>query len=1268
MEIKLDKFIESSLITTNNDVMPNVVINFHMRDQGSAEKLLNLLLAVNEGIDCTYHLQYSDPRETLSIMKTIERFSTEKEVVLHFDLPNISIPSKLIKNDPNLLKYRGIQAKRTKEQKHSILQWNLCVYKFIHLLDSFIVLEPDCVILKEGWLADIHTAYCSSTLPIFGHLKSGIINGSLIPTHWAGCSMYNGRILRELDLERFFYERYENPWWRFRNLPDTTNANNCFYGPAFSGYDISYDYFLFAHYWNKTTGCCDPFQWPVQEIENRNDLIFCDFHSILTTEEIYDSFRDRLPVLHGVKNDNSRIKMTEYFLGGGSSTMTKPKSHSSGTKYSDAIEQHTDSSKLSLQRKLSPEELFVTTNRRLGQFRHKHKGQRCVIIGNGPSLNKMDLSFLENEITFGTNRIFLMFDKWKFRPTYYVSVNPLVIEQSAEEILKIDAPKFLSQNGIPFFDDPGDIHFLRSIPQWFFSKDPRNGLCEGWTVTYVAMQLAYFMGFDEVILIGVDHHFVTQGDPNKEVVSEGDDPNHFHPDYFGKGARWHLPDLERSEGSYRMAKQAFEEENRRIIDATVDGKLTIFPKVDYREIFYKNHTRPNASSVKSRNGQEVGYEYLVSAIASTYNSEKFIRGCLEDLVSQTLFLKGQLEIVVVDSGSLQGEKCIVEDFQQRFPHIKYLRTTERESIYKAWNRAIKASSGKFITNANTDDRHRHDALEILAAEMENNPNLSLVYADQIVTTSENETFNNCSHVGYFDWPDFDRSQLIHCCCIGPQPMWRRSLHEEFGWFDETLKVAGDYDWWLRISETRNIKHVSMLLGLYLLNNNGIEITNQETCNTETINLRRNAAEKSGVRLDYDVYASSFLVSAYAEHAPPLVSVIVPTYNRPEMLAEALQSILNQTFRDFEIIVINDAGVNVDPLIKHFSSHGTFRYINKETNQGIAAARNSGIRIARGKYIAYLDDDDIYYPDHLQTLVDFLEGSLFQVAYTDSYRAVQEKTGNTQTTVRRDTLYGNDFDADQLLVKNYIPLLCVMYERKCMELVGLFDESLVHHEDWDLWIRLSQHYPFGHIQKKTAEFTRRNTDASSLTTGTLPSMLVTLERVYEKSAMLAESKPKVVSQRKAYLFDLKNRIHGFLQNAAESLLAPLECGKLPHVDNVLEQLHKTGASSNQILAAYYHSLGLRRSQDDPVSALAFFSRALSADPVCCPVHRSIVETLLQIGKIDKAVRHCEVILSQEPNDPELIDLMAAIARQLGNQGKAESWDEAAKKLRMEMSAA
>jgi len=240
------------------------------------------------------------------------------------------------------------------------------------------------------------------------------------------------------------------------------------------------------------------------------------------------------------------------------------------------------------------EHILSIADGRLSRYKNRHAGERCVIIGNGPSLNKMDLSFLRNEITFGLNRIYLGFEKWNFMPTYYVSVNQLVLKQNMREILKIPVPKFLGLGSLPFIPDAENVIALKTVGLPIggvpvFLKDPREGIWEGFTVTYVTMQLAYYMGFSEVVIIGADHHFVTSGPANQEVISAGEDPNHFHPEYFGKGVRWHLPDLHNSEVSYRVAKIEFESAGRRIIDATVDGKLSIFPKADYKELFMKRH-------------------------------------------------------------------------------------------------------------------------------------------------------------------------------------------------------------------------------------------------------------------------------------------------------------------------------------------------------------------------------------------------------------------------------------------------------------------------------------------------------------------------------------------------------------------------------------------------------------------------------------------------------------------------------------------------------
>ncbi|MFZ5858991.1 MAG: 6-hydroxymethylpterin diphosphokinase MptE-like protein [Chloroflexota bacterium] len=231
--------------------------------------------------------------------------------------------------------------------------------------------------------------------------------------------------------------------------------------------------------------------------------------------------------------------------------------------------------------------------RRLAVLKDTHKGQRAFIIGNGPSLKQTDLTKLKNEFTFGMNRIYLMFPELGFTTSCLVSINDLVIEQCAAEMAALDLPKFLAWRSHRHFRDlrlsTSDPHFPTFLYTTYtgarFSRDVRGRVWEGATVTNVALQLAFHMGFEQVILIGVDHNFASKGDANKTVVSDGDDPNHFSAAYFGKGFRWQLPDLDTSEIGYRFARQAYESAGREVLDATVGGKLTIFPKVDYNSLF-----------------------------------------------------------------------------------------------------------------------------------------------------------------------------------------------------------------------------------------------------------------------------------------------------------------------------------------------------------------------------------------------------------------------------------------------------------------------------------------------------------------------------------------------------------------------------------------------------------------------------------------------------------------------------------------------------------
>jgi|GEM_PF-1751883 len=238
---------------------------------------------------------------------------------------------------------------------------------------------------------------------------------------------------------------------------------------------------------------------------------------------------------------------------------------------------------------------------------------------------------------------------------------------------------------------------------------------------------------------------------------------------------------------------------------------------------------------------------LVSAIVSAYKSEKYLRGCLEDLENQTI--SDRLEIIVIDSASPQNERMIVEEFRKKYDNIIYVRTSNRETVYGAWNRGVRLARGRYITNANTDDRHRKDAFEVMVGVLEENPDVALVYADCWITRCENETFDKFTNAGQFVWQEFSRSFLANKgCFVGPQPMWRKEIHEKYGFFDSTFVAAGDYEFWMRIAIKEKFKHIPEKLGLYLDAPSSVEHSNQDRGMVE-IQIARDRYQKALLEAD-----------------------------------------------------------------------------------------------------------------------------------------------------------------------------------------------------------------------------------------------------------------------------------------------------------------------------------------------------------------------------------------------------------------------------------
>lgn len=218
----------------------------------------------------------------------------------------------------------------------------------------------------------------------------------------------------------------------------------------------------------------------------------------------------------------------------------------------------------------------------------------------------------------------------------------------------------------------------------------------------------------------------------------------------------------------------------------------------------------------------------ISIITSVYDGDKFIRPFLEDITRQTIF-EDKCELILINANSPGNEEEVIKEYLEKYPNnIIYEKLEKDPGIYAVWNKAIKMSSGEFITNANLDDRKAPDSLKVLAKELYAHKECDLVYSDMLVTDKENETWeNNSSNGRKYNFPEYSFENLTMVNMPHSAPLWRRNIHDKHGFFNEKYRSAGDWEMWLRSAANGSIfKKVSKVTTLYYYNPTGIS-TNPE---------------------------------------------------------------------------------------------------------------------------------------------------------------------------------------------------------------------------------------------------------------------------------------------------------------------------------------------------------------------------------------------------------------------------------------------------------
>ncbi len=500
----------------------------------------------------------------------------------------------------------------------------------------------------------------------------------------------------------------------------------------------------------------------------------------------------------------------------------------------------------------------------------------------------------------------------------------------------------------------------------------------------------------------------------------------------------------------------------------------------------------------------------VSVIIPCYNQAQFLTEAVESVVNQSFT---DWECIIVNDGSPDYTSDIARQIVAKYPDKRIGLIEKRNGgISDARNTGIKNSKGKYILPLDADDSIHPKMLEKAVSLLEAHPEIAIAYTDVKHFGVENRIV----YAGEYDFKQLSIQNHLNYCALFKREAW-----ESTGGYNSNMHLGyEDWDFWISCGEkgfygkripeplfmyrvkktsrdTKARKHHSELVAQIVLNHQNLYSKN-------IIDNAKSIIEKcSHKKLTFH----------------PLVSVIVPTYNRPDTLKTTLDSIAFQTYKNVEVILVNDAGEDVSDIVKSYHDRISVNYILHSRNKGLAASRNAGISAAKGKYIAYLDDDDIFYEDHVETLVNLLETSDYKIAYTDAYRAYQEKENGRYVSKRKDIPYSFDFDPDLILAQNIFPVLCIMHEKSCLDEVGVFDESLTTHEDWDLWIRMSRKYNFAHIEKITCEFAWR-TDSTSMSSTKRADFIRTLNLIYEKYREHTIGKQRVLNLQAAWLKHLQ----------------------------------------------------------------------------------------------------------------------------------------------------
>lgn len=477
---------------------------------------------------------------------------------------------------------------------------------------------------------------------------------------------------------------------------------------------------------------------------------------------------------------------------------------------------------------------------------------------------------------------------------------------------------------------------------------------------------------------------------------------------------------------------------------------------------------------------------LISIILPTYNRSHLLSSAIDSVLFQDYT---NFELIIVDDGSTDDTKVLLQQYND--PRIITI-FQENKGVSSARNAALKIAHGQYIAFLDSDDLYNQHKLTAQLKFFEQNPSVDLIYtaANCIDINSSLET----QHV--YEAPVSGKiypyiSFLTPVTVTIPSVMFKRHVFEHVGFFDESMYRFEDIDYWRRVSKAFNIASLNVPTvtirthsSNHLTSQNPLRIVQAIKYYAEKVEREDSDSislldRQSGLKrlCNYYIRAFKTLTTSDSESAInellnmrdslfcPLVSIIIPVYNGSEFLDDSITSALGQTYKNIEIIVVNDGSSDNhqsrDIALKYGSR---LRYYEK-INGGVASALNFGISKARGELIAWLSHDDIY-PDYkIEAQVNFLSTAV-EPTTTVLYGDYAVFHGTDISTKHHVCITPPPPDLFRLFIttQNVLHGCTLLIPTDLFNKVGLFDESLITTQDYDLWFRMSEQAHFIHMHQ------------------------------------------------------------------------------------------------------------------------------------------------------------------------------------------------------------